>query len=170
MYFYSQCLRLWKDLGWKWPWFDTNVPAFHVQIVFNSHSNKPVNMIITCKKVREGLPKTGHLQPRFYSKARALSTQLCVKWPLPRKSEQTNERTIQTNKQQKKRKKRSLTSKNELNRRPGYLVRHSAQSSLKFFTENAGDFWAMKWFTVIYQSLTNNWNNAQFLFCIILCN
>ena len=48
-------------------------------------------MIVTCKKFQEGLLKKGHLQPRFYSKARALSTQLCVKWPLPRK----------TNKQQK---------------------------------------------------------------------
>ena len=77
-------------MSWKSRWFDTNVPAFHVQIMF-CHSNKPVNMIITCKKFQEGLLKKGHLQPRFYSKARALSTQLCVKWPLPRK----------TNKQQK---------------------------------------------------------------------
>ena len=79
-------------------------------------------MIITCKKFQEGLSRKGHLQPRFYSKARALSTTMC-KMASSKKDKQTT----------KNRNKRSLTSKNEVTRRPNprYLVGHSAQSSLK---------------------------------------
>ena len=41
-----------------------------------SHANKLVNMIIYIWKTRRFVTKQGRCQPRFYSKARALSTQL----------------------------------------------------------------------------------------------
>ena len=39
-------------------------------------ANKPVNMIIYIGKKRRFVTKQGHRQPHFYSKARALSSQL----------------------------------------------------------------------------------------------
>ena len=41
-----------------------------------SHANKPANMIIHIWKTRRFVTKQGYCQPLFYSKARALSTQL----------------------------------------------------------------------------------------------
>ena len=41
-----------------------------------SHANKPVNMVIYMWKTRRFVTKQGHCHPCFYSKARALSTQL----------------------------------------------------------------------------------------------
>ena len=43
-----------------------------------SHANNPVNMIIYIWKTRRFVTKQGHRHPRFYSKARALSTQLLL--------------------------------------------------------------------------------------------
>ena len=64
----------WKG-GWRWPCFDTNLPALSCNSSY-SYSNKYFSRPISITKQRRFESKPGHRQPHIHSKARVLS----LKW------------------------------------------------------------------------------------------